>query len=163
MGWEPDLWTFSPTPSPLHTHTLQIYVLPVVGWWKRQDRNNKSVDHLNAEEKRWIFSFDLKEVWRGMADKEVLLQSTKIIFKNHSCWWPLFIMYNALDKDAQCCTTGVTKHVVNPKVDSQWSHSVSNCVSQNNYVHWKPLWFTWWFFLPLLILCAVTLYNNDKH
>ena len=40
-----------------HTHSLQIHALLVMGWYTEK-KNDRSI---YAEEKRWVFSFDLKE------------------------------------------------------------------------------------------------------
>ena len=43
-------------------HTLQIHALLVMNWY-----NEKKMTDQHAEEKRWVFSFDLSE-WRRMPD-----------------------------------------------------------------------------------------------
>ena len=53
-----------------HTHTLslslslQIHALLVMGWY-----NEKKMTDQYSEEKRWVFSFDLRE-WKRMPDNE---------------------------------------------------------------------------------------------
>ena len=42
-----------------HTHTLQIHALLGIGWKNRMRRKKRT--HQHAEEKRWVFSFVLKE------------------------------------------------------------------------------------------------------